>query len=273
MPKGKQKIAFVYDFDGTLIKGYMQDYGLLQYLGYDQPKYFWKQVKTITDRYNIDNSALGYMFAILHIAKRKKKAITREILSDIARNIIFYEGVEDWFAKDYFNDLFHVEHFIISSGLKEILNGLSLGDYFKKIYGCEYLYDKQGHAYWPKRVIDYTGKTQYLFRISKGSDRHSLINQKILEKPFPFHNMIFFGDGETDVPCMDLVKGKGGFSIAVIPPNPNKLHRDIAETLLKEKRVDCYVEANFTEAGALYDRVREHLLLKLHREEFANCVS
>ena len=210
-------VALVYDFDGTLAPGNMQEFGLLQALGYNNPNDFWN----ICDQLAKTNDAGGIaivMYAIQAAAQRAGLQCTRAFLREHGKSVQFFPGVIKWFENinTYAAQIgIDVKHYINSSGIKEMIEGCAIAKAFERIYACSYLYDSQGDACWPAVVVDYTKKTQFLYKINKGirevSD-HVRINEFVPsnQRPVPFERMIYFGDGETDVPCMRTIKSNGG---------------------------------------------------------------
>lgn len=250
------KVALLYDFDKTLSRKDMQEYGFIESLGIDDAKDFWKMVRKTVVEENMD-SVLAYMFEMVNQAKNSGRPITQASLASYGTRIDFYPGVDEWFS--LVNAIgaesnIEVEHYIVSSGLKEIIDATSIAGWFKQIYACEFLYDATGEAVWPKLAINYTGKTQFLFRINKGI--LDISNDVDLNKytpedkrPIPFSNMIYFGDGLTDVPSMKLVKTGGGHAIAIYPPD--ELPTGIALQLAADQRVDFLAAADYGKNGAL----------------------
>ena len=259
-------VALVYDFDGTLAPGNMQEFGLLKALGYDNPNDFWDHCDQLA-KSNDAGSISVVMYALQAAAKQAGIPLTREGLQAFGQAVSFFPGVLEWFDKinAYADELgIQVKHYINSSGVKEMVEGCAIAKYFEKIYACTYLYDNQGEACWPAVVVDYTKKTQFLFKISKGvlevSDRVR-VNEYMPEeeRPVPLDRMIYFGDGETDVPCMRTVKAEGGHSFAVYG---NEKKRKVAEQLLAEGRVNFACEADYSENGEIMKIVR-HILDKV----------
>lgn len=248
-------VALVYDFDGTLAPGNMQEFGLLQALGYDNPNDFWN----LCDQLAKTNDAGGIavvMYAIQAAAQRAGLRCTRDFLRSYGKTVSFFPGVEQWFEhiNAYAAQIgVEVKHYINSSGLKEMIEGCAIARAFERIYACSYLYGSDGDACWPAVVVDYTKKTQFLFKINKGirevSDRVR-INEFVPsdERPVPFERMIYFGDGETDVPCMRTIKANGGHSFAVYG---NDKKRKLAQQLLSEGRVNFACAADYTEQGEM----------------------
>lgn len=238
MIKGKVSMAFTYDFDGTLAHGDMQEYDLVPKLG-STPKIFWDESNKIKDDKNVDG-ILAYMFLILKKAKEQNIILKREDFSYYGRNIVFFKGVTDWFSrinKYAASKGVQLNHYIISSGLKEMIEGTVIAKNFKAIFASSYMYDDNGIPIWPARSVNYTNKTQYIFRLNKGAldERDDkLINayQPRSDRAMPFSHIVYFGDGPTDIPCMRLVKNFGGHSIMVydeLNENAKKLSFDYVQ--------------------------------------------
>ena len=254
----KTKIAFIYDFDKTLSPKDMQEYSFLPDIGVT-PEQFWAEVKQETKKQKADN-IITYMQLMIEkaIANGKKNELTREALKEKGKSIALFEGVEDWF--DLINQYAKeknavVEHYIISSGNKEILEGTSIAKHFKKIYGCSFRFDEIDVAKSAGLAINYTNKTQFIFRINKGlldESDNSKINKFTPEdeRPIPFNQMVYFGDGDTDIPCMKLVKDKGGYAVAVYKPGSSKSKKKATE-LLEDGRVNFFFPANYSEGKAI----------------------
>lgn len=256
-------VAIVYDFDGTLAPGNMQEFGLLQSIGYANPDDFWQ----LCDQLAKTNDASGIsvvMYAIQMAAQRAGIPCTREMLHEFGKEVKFYTGVVEWF--DHINAYadqigLNVKHYINSSGIKEMIEGCRIAHEFERIYACTYLYDTQGEACWPSVVVDYTKKTQFLFKINKGIREVSdtvRINEFVPtdERPVPFERMIYLGDGETDVPCMRTVKSNGGHSFAIYGTESK---REMAQQLLSEGRVNFACEADYSWDGELMEIVKRIL--------------
>ena len=251
-------VALVYDFDGTLAPGNMQEFGFVQAVGKD-PEAFWNKTAELSVS-NDASAILCYMYLMLQEAKTNGLSLKRESFRKFGAQIELYRGVTDWF--DLMNRYgkgigLNVKHYINSSGLKEMIEGTPIAKKFESIYACSFLYDVDGVAYWPAVAVDYTTKTQFLFKINKGireiSDNRR-INEYVPreERPMPFERMIYFGDGETDVPCMSVVKDQGGHSIAVYG-QPRK--KATALRLIKENRVNFACKADYSEEGEIYATV------------------
>jgi len=251
-------IALCYDFDGTLCPRYMQEYGYIPQLGVN-PKQFWKMAIDLAKTQNAD-PILCYMFLMVREAGMQNGVeLTLNSFQKHGREIEFFPGVKSWFGRmNRFakSKGVRLEHYIISSGIKEMIEGCKIGKEFKTIYASSFLYDQNGIAKWPSMAVNYTTKTQFLFRINKGClnvwDTTGINAYQPMEKrPVPFSRMIFIGDGETDVPCMSLVKNLGGFSVAV--HKPGAVPKKKARILLDEGRVNLISEADYT-AGSLLER-------------------
>ncbi len=255
----KKTIALVYDFDGTLSPKPMQEYTFLPQIGED-PKTFWTEVNKLTKEHEAEG-LITYMHLMYKKAKEKGVEIKREDLVALGLNVELFPGVSEWFQmiNDYVqaetNNSVQVRHYLVSSGLKEIVEGTSIYPEFHNVFASEYLFEAYEMPY-PKRVITDTSKTQYLFRINKGvEDLNQSINSHMPEeqRPIPFQNMIYFGDGETDVPSMAVMRQNGGHAIAVYPPRGNR--KNCIE-LFDAKRVDFFASADYREGSDLYQRTK-----------------
>jgi hypothetical protein len=246
MATAQTTIGLIYDYDQTLSPNYMQDEVLFPRFGIN-PTQFWKKSRELVDTEGYDGE-LAYLKALLDYLALDRP--TNAELSALGANLKFYPGLPALFAElsasltDQHRMLgIKVEHYIVSSGLKALLDGSELAPHVKKIFGCEFGEDSDGRISFPKRVISHTTKTQFLFRINKGMlEPNEDVNDHMSPelRPIPFHNMIYVGDGPTDVPCFTLMKKYGGHGIAVY--NPTESHR----TSFKK----CY------QLSALADRVK-----------------
>lgn len=253
----KTTAALIYDFDGTLSPGNMQEYGFIQAAGLDSREFWDKNTKM---KENQDASEiLCYMKLMVDEARHKGLELSKKSLKQYGKDVELFVGVKDWFKliKDYGETKgVKIEHYINSSGLKEIIEGTSIAREFKRIYACSFYYSPEGAAQWPAVAVDFTAKTQFLFMINKGIE-YVKDNKKVnefkpdVERPIPFKNMIYFGDGETDVPCMKLVKQQGGRSIAVYNPSIRK-KKAAAEKLIAENRVNFVCPADYSENSEMY---------------------
>lgn len=248
----KPVIALMYDFDKTLCTKDMQEYTFIPSVNME-PADFWGQVGAMAKRTEMD-PILAYMYTMLDKARSVHHSIRREDFVSSGKDLELYRGVTTWFDRVNQIGVEHgavIEHYIISSGLREIIEGSEIKDKFKDIFACEFYYDENGVAVWPKNVVNYTTKTQFLFRINKGimdiTDNAGLNEFKAEDdRRIPFRNMIYVGDGLTDVPCMKLVKINGGYSIAVY-----KDKKDIAEKLVKDNRVNFVAKADYSRSSTM----------------------
>jgi 2-hydroxy-3-keto-5-methylthiopentenyl-1-phosphate phosphatase len=249
----KPVIALMYDFDKTLCTNDMQNYSFIPSLGIPTDD-FWDEVNKFSKANGMDG-LLCYMYMMLKKAGSRDIPIRREDFVKLGEKIEYFPGVEDWFGRinKYGEEKgVIIEHYVISSGLQEIIEGSAIYQNFKKTYACEFLYDINGVATWPKNVVNFTTKTQFLFRINKGEldiseDKKLNTYTPMEERRIPFRNMIYIGDGMTDVPCMKLVKLNGGQSIAVF----RRRNKKTAAKLLSEDRVNFITEANYSEGREL----------------------
>ncbi len=196
-------IALIYDFDGTLSPGNMQEYGFIQATGLD-PADFWNKNTKMKETQDA-SEILCYMKLMVEEAKHKGLELTKKSLKKYGNNVQFYNGVREWFGliNNYgLNKNVKIEHYINSSGLKEIIEGTPIVKEFKRIYACSFYYSPEGAAIWPAVAVDFTAKTQFLFMINKGIS-YVKDNKKVNEfkpdneRPIPFEHMIYFGDGLT----------------------------------------------------------------------------
>ena len=260
--KKKLEVALVYDFDGTLSPGNMQEFGFVQAIGKD-PSEFWGKNKKMA----VENDAseiLCYMSLMIKEASYANIRLTRESFQSFGKKIELFPGVLQWFSmiNAYGSSIgLNIKHYINSSGLKEMIEGTPIAKEFENIYACSFLYDVNGVASWPAVAVDYTAKTQFLFKINKGIKEISdnkLVNQYIPEKErrIPFDRMIYFGDGDTEIPCMKMVKEHGGHSIAVYG---NRTKKFTAMRLINEGRVNFACSADFNEGKDIYNVVKRVL--------------
>ncbi|MFA7081810.1 MAG: HAD family hydrolase [Bacteroidales bacterium] len=244
-------VALVYDFDGTLSPGNMQEFGFIRALGQDAKEFWTKNTKMSVD--NDASPILCYMNLMVREAREKGISLKRESFQAFGKDIEMFEGVKEWFSlvNRYGKERgLEIKHYINSSGMKEMIEGTEIAKEFEAIYACAFLYDSEGIAFWPGVAVDYTTKTQFLFKINKGIKSVSdniAINEYVSEedRPVPFKKMIYFGDGETDIPSMKLVKDHGGHSIAVYTPEDRE-KKLIAEKLILENRVNFVCPANYS---------------------------
>lgn len=258
--KKKPIVALIYDFDGTLSPGNMQEFGFIQAVG-STPEEFWRMSDSIAIGQDASN-VLSYMKLMFDEARRQGIKLRRQDMHGFGAHIELFDGVKEWFSlvNEYGrNHGVRVEHYINSSGLKEIIEGSPIASEFKHIFAGSFIYDEKGEAEWPGIAVDYTAKTQFLFKISKGifsSRDNKRVNASIADdkKRIPFSHMIYFGDGETDVPCMKIVGMFGGNSIAVYNPASEK-KRASALKLKRQGRVAFATPAVYTERSRTFQVV------------------
>ena len=245
------KLALIYDFDKTLSPKDMQEFHYIKSLGYDNPGDFWAECDNFAKENNCD-SILSYM----NLMARKDENLTKKQLINEGKYVKLYKGVDTWFKRiNAYGKKHHVEveHYVISSGLTDIIKGTKIAKEFKKIYACTYVYDKDGKVLWPARVVNYTMKTQYLFRINKGvlaetNDEDLNNSTPDSSKYIQLENMIYFGDGSTDVPSMKVVQQNGGTTIAVFGDDSKK---NKAEKLYTDKRASFAVKADYSKGSRI----------------------
>jgi phosphoserine phosphatase len=253
----KPIIGLIYDFDGTLSPGNMQEFGFIQAIG-QTPEEFWSKSNGLAIGQDASD-ILAYMKLMVDEAKKNHIKLTRENFKKYGADIKLYEGVRDWFEHINQYGREHgviIEHYINSSGLTEIIDGSPIAGAFKHVFAGSFLYNEKGEAEWPGIAVDFTAKTQYLFKIQKGifSSRDATkVNESLADesKRIPFTNMIYFGDGETDVPSMKLVNMFGGNAIAVFDPSRPK-KKEAARKLLRQGRVNFITPASYTKDSRTY---------------------
>ncbi len=269
------KIALIYDFDGTLSPGNMQEYNFIPDVGY-KAEDFWRRSTEIAQKYDAD-PILTYLYEIISNAKRAEISLRRESFQRYGRSVQFFEGVLGWFERinAYGKEQgVEIEHYINSSGIKEMIEGTPIAEYFKKIYACSFLYDVDGVAYWPAVSVNYTNKTQFIFKINKGIEEvyeDKRINEFIAERerPMPFERMIYIGDGTTDIPCMRLVKEKRGHSIAVYDPAQKDRLLPKMQQLIDDDRVNFYAPADYSD-GSRMDTIVRSVIDKIIADDKLN---
>ena len=217
-------IGLVYDYDQTLSPTYMQDEVLFPRFGIN-PGEFWKKCQALVDEQEYE-SELAYLKVMLDYLDIDPP--TNADLEELGKDLRFFPGLPEMFneleeilSPEHRAMEIKIEHYIISSGIKTLIDGSALKPHIKEVFGCEFAENSSGHISFPKRVISHTAKTQYLFRINKGMlDLRQDVNDHMPEelRPIPFHNMIYVGDGPTDVPCFTVMKRSGGYTIAVYNP-------------------------------------------------------
>ena len=267
----KPVLAICYDFDKTLSPDDMQAQGFIQSVGYDVGE-FWKQSNGLASGNDMDQN-LAYML-MMQQAAEGKKLFTRGELMKCGKEVALFPGVKDWFKRICTYGEEHgvlVEHYIISSGLKERIEGTDVAGEFKKIYASSFFYNEKGVAIWPAQVVNYTNKTQFLFRIEKGvlDINDPGVNDSFApdEMRVPFRNMVYIGDSDTDVPCMKLVNVNGGYSIGVY--NADTKDKTKVYKMMRENRIKYYAPADYSEGKeldillkAIIDRTAENEALE-----------
>ena len=277
--KKRPILAICYDFDKTLSPDDMQAQGYIQSIDYEVSE-FWKESNELAKNNDMDQN-LAYMYMMASNA-RGKVLFTKDTLYEKGSNVKLFPGVKTWFDRinEYGkNKGVCVEHYIISSGLKETIEGIDVVDQFKKIYASSFYFDKDGVAVWPAQVVNYTNKTQFLFRIEKGvlDINDQGVNSYFQPNQYrvPFRNMIYIGDSDTDIPCMKLVNANGGHSIGVY--NSKTKDKSKVFRMLEENRIKYYEPADYKKGSELeklvqmiIDRTASNELLE---EVHFNCIS
>ena len=244
----KPKMAICYDFDKTLSPDDMQAFTLIPSFGIDESNALAKD--------NLMDNNLAWMYELKRYSEFKGKSLRREYFNSVGKDIPLYKGVNTWF--DRMNKYaeskgIELEHYIISSGLKEIIEGSTISNQFKRIYASSYLYSADGIAIWPTQAINYTNKTQYIFRIAKGyfDEYDERVNDSVPDNKLyvPYENIVYIGDSATDIPCMRLVKSKGGYSIGVFDPEKNA--RKKVYQLFSDDRINYYAPADYSARSEL----------------------
>ena len=254
-------IAFLYDFDKTLCTTDMEDYAFIPSLGYT-PAEFWGRANAFGWENRMDG-LLAYMYTMIQECAAQNIKLDRAFLNHCGESIQLFPGVREWFARiNAFGESLgvQVEHYVISSGLREIIEGSGIAQEFREIYACEFYYNENGDACWPKLDVNFTNKTQFVYRINKGIldvSRDKELNDSMPDdsKRVPFTNMIYMGDGLSDVPCMKMMRAYGGQAIAVYQAS----NRQGVEKLLADGRVDFIFPADYREGMELDRPVRDIL--------------
>ena len=257
-------IAFLYDFDKTLCTTDMEDYAFIPSLGYT-PAEFWGRANAFGWENRMDG-LLAYMYTMIQECAAQNIKLDRAFLNHCGESIQLFPGVREWFARiNAFGESLgvQVEHYVISSGLREIIEGSGIAQEFREIYACEFYYNENGDACWPKLDVNFTNKTQFVYRINKGIldvSRDKELNDSMPDdsKRVPFTNMIYMGDGLSDVPCMKMMRAYCGQAIAVYQAS----NRQGVEKLLADGRVDFIFPADYRE-GMELDRTVRDILRKM----------
>ena len=270
----KTTIGILYDFDKTLCTTDMQEYDFIKNLGMT-PAEFWGEAAKLTKQYEMEK-ILAYMLVMIKKCKEKDIPLTEDYLRSCGEHVELFQGVATWFDRiNAFGKSMgvNIEHYIISSGTYEIIEGTPIAKYFKKVFACRYVYNENGEAVWPAHAINYTLKTQYIYRISKGvldltDDEGVNREQDESLRRISYQNMIYLGDGMTDIPCMKMVKERGGKSIAVYPEGKG----DAVKPLVDDDRINYVCVADYSENSTLERIVKlmiENMAIteKLKKEE------
>lgn len=251
-------IAICYDFDKTLTPDDMQAQGFIQSVGYDVPE-FWKESNGLAENNDMDQN-LAYMFKMMEAAEGQV-LFTKDSLKRYGAQVRLFPGVESWFQRIRKYGEEHgviVEHYIISSGLKEMIEGTTIANEFEKIYASSFLYNEKRVAKWPTQVVNYTNKTQFLFRIEKGVlDINDLgVNEAFAPENIrvPFRNMVYIGDSDTDIPCMKVVNSNGGHSIGVY--NADTQDKAKVYKMMREGRIRYFAPSDYSEGSQLDELVK-----------------
>lgn len=251
----KPVVAICYDFDKTLSPDDMQAQGYIQSVGYDIPD-FWKKSNSLASDNEMDQN-LAYMYVMKQEAEGKV-LFTKKTLAEYGANVELFPGVKEWFERirEYGKEKgVIVEHYIISSGLKEMIEGTSVAKAgaFEKIYASSFYYNDSGVAIWPAQVVNYTSKTQFLFRIEKGvlDINDPAVNESFSPEEIrvPFRNMVYIGDSDTDIPCMKLVNSYGGHSIGVY--NTETKDKTKVYKMMRDERIKYFAPADYNEGTEL----------------------
>ena len=269
----KKRVALIYDFDGTLAKGNMQEHSFIPEVLKMDKKDFWCTVKMIAKKENVDE-ILVYMHQMIKEAKRNKICVTPRDLEDHGKQTNLFSGLEDgsWFERINTHGREHdliVEHYVISSGVEEMIRGCPIWERFRCVFASKFIWE-DGVARWPGVAINYTTKTQYLFRINKGIENH-YDNDKLNaymsqgERPIPFSRMIFVGDGVTDIPAMKMMTHQGGCAIAAYDPACNVEDLKKIHGLIADRRVDFVAPANY-ESNSQMDVIVKGILSRMRRD-------
>ncbi len=274
MSEPQNILAIVYDFDHTLSPHYMQDHTILRRAGVD-PSEFWLSCTTLIKERGYDQE-LAYMKRMLDYDGIRK--LSNADLQAMGPDLTFFPGVPDFFEElnaivqqtRYAEWDIHLEHYVVSSGLKAILDGSNIAKHVKAIFGCEFDED-QGHIHFPKRTISHTQKTQFLFRVNKGLiNLDQDVNDHMPEEArrVPFGHMIYVGDGPTDVPCFTVIKKNGGLAVAVYNPHDTtrKSFKKCYDLAHHADRVHFMAPADYQTGSQL------RLILEQHLTEMADSI-
>lgn len=258
-----KKLVIMYDWDQTLSPKYMSEYGLIKKMGFKNNEDYWDYCNNcLTGRYGMDRE-LSFMYSMVELSKKQCWDLTRKYLNSIGKKIEYFPGVEEWFERINRYGLSKgvvVEHYIISSGIHEIIEGSKIFSHFRKVFASSYAYDDNGVAMWPAFSVNYTSKTQYIFRIKKNLiddiTDDSKINVKYPhQEVVPYSNMIYMGDGLTDIPCMKIVKDKGGNSFCLYS-STDPMSESKAKQILADGRVNYIVDSDYREGSQIDKQIK-----------------
>ena len=258
------KVALIYDFDKTLSTDDMQAFGFIQNLGMEVDD-FWDMCGKFSKENNVEN-ILSYLYITLKMAKEKGIKLSKKYFEKCGKDVKFFKGVETWFERinAYAKKIgVTVEHYVVSSGLTQIIKGTKIAKHFKLIYACDYAYEN-GEPIWPALSLNYTNKTQFLYRINKGC--FDVIDKAVNEempyekRPMPFTNMIYVGDSATDIPCMRMMVKSGGTAVGLYQPNTK--NETYLRDLLRRDRISFVASADYTE-NSEFDIVIKEVINKI----------
>ena len=265
----KPVLAICYDFDKTLSPDDMQAQGYIQEVYDSGVKAFWDECRELAEANEMDSN-LAYMRKMVEYA-HVRIVLTSKTLREYGSKVGLFPGVEEWFKRIRDFGKQHdviVEHYIISSGLKEMIEGTSIAKEFEQIYASSFLFDDKDVPVWPAQAINYTNKTQFLFRIEKGvlDVNDSGVNDYFEPEKIrvPFRNIVYIGDSMTDIPCMKLVNANGGHSIAVY--DNNTLDKTKAYQMLTDKRIKYFTPADYTDGSDLDKLVKAIIIRTAYNE-------
>ena len=261
--------AILYDFDKTLSPKDMQEYSVIEELGV-APEKFWGEANRLAKENRMDGN-LAWMYEMILQLRSQRKSTKKEYFRECGKKVELFKGVESWFERINAFGAEHglkIKHYIISSGLKEIIEGSAIAKYFDRIYASAFLYTADGVTEWPAQSVNYTNKTQFIFRIAKGrfEEWDNSVNDPVDEDDLAvrYTNMIYIGDSATDIPCMRLVKSRGGFSVGVYDGEKN-LKKNVYE-LFDSGRINFFAPAGFRE-GSERDSVVKKVLTFISAQE------
>ncbi len=278
MTKKNIPMTIAYDFDGTLANGNMQEHQFLPDIGMKAEK-FWDEVKHLTKEHQADE-VLVYMNLMLRKADAAGVSVRLDDFKKRGKKIKLFRGATDWFdriTKYGRSKGVRIEHVLVSSGNAEIFAGTPIASKFTHVYASKFMFDQNGVAAWPALVVNYTTKIQYLFRINKGAhdlSDNAKVNQFVEkhDRPVPFENMVFIGDGSTDIPCFRLIKEQGGLSVAVYKPQ-TKGAQDKAGQYIKDGRVHCVTPAIYTDGSKLDEIIKANIDAVAARGKLSNLLT